>query len=102
MGASHTVSGGPPEMSIFLSLPSAKNPTKRLSGDQKGDAAFSVPCTIEAVSPSSERTHNCDFPSAFTARKTICRPSGDTATGAGNAPVLLGVTDSCHESGVES
>ena len=34
--ASHSVAASPPETSIFLSLPSAKKPMKRLSGDQKG------------------------------------------------------------------
>ena len=33
---SHTVCTGPPETSIFLSLPPAKKPIDRLSGDQKG------------------------------------------------------------------
>jgi hypothetical protein len=35
--------GGPPEASILLSLRSAKKPTWRLSGDQKGIRAPSVP-----------------------------------------------------------
>ena len=33
-GVSHTVTGGPPATSTFLSFPSAKNPRNRLSGDQ--------------------------------------------------------------------
>src|SRR5436190_10319705 len=31
VGASHSVTGGPPDTSIFLSFPSAKNPRYRLS-----------------------------------------------------------------------
>src|SRR5205085_11933617 len=42
-GLLQSVIGGPPEASIFLSLPSAKKPIDRLSGDQKGYAAPSVP-----------------------------------------------------------
>src|SRR3989442_14547336 len=42
-GASAMVCAGPPPASIFLSLPPAKNATKRLSGDQNGNAASSVP-----------------------------------------------------------
>ena len=34
--ASQSVKAGPPEISIFLSLPSAKKPTAWLSGDQNG------------------------------------------------------------------
>src|SRR5262245_10655525 len=36
IGASQSVWGGPPEASILFSLPPAKKPRKRLSGDQKG------------------------------------------------------------------
>ena len=43
--ASHNVTGGPPATSIFFSLPPAKNPSERLSGDQNGDAPPSVPAS---------------------------------------------------------
>src|SRR5215472_108133 len=35
-GASASVIGGPPRVSIFFSFSSAKNPSQRLSGDQNG------------------------------------------------------------------
>src|SRR5258708_6031557 len=41
LGASHTPCDCPPAMSIFLSLPSAKNPIDLLSGDQNG---YDAPC----------------------------------------------------------
>src|SRR5271169_5861634 len=69
--ASHNVKGGPPDASIFLSFPSAKNPTKRLSGDQNGRTAPSVPASACAVSASSERIQRRDFPSALVAAKAI-------------------------------
>src|SRR5947209_7689695 len=36
-GTSHSVSAGPPDASILLSLPPAMNATNRLSGDQNGE-----------------------------------------------------------------
>ena len=45
--------GEPPPTSTFLSLPSAPNPMKRLSGDQNGENTPSVPgITLKSVSPS--------------------------------------------------
>src|SRR5262249_10178648 len=79
---SHTVAGGPPVTSIFLSFPSAKNPTKRLSGDQNGRWAPSVPASGCAATASSERTTSSDLPSRARASNTSRRPSGDTANGA--------------------
>src|SRR5580704_6231353 len=78
---SHNVMGGPPDTSIFLSFPPAKNPRKRLSGDQNGRAAPSVPGSACAASVSSERTQRRDLPSALVAMKAIRRPSGETARG---------------------
>jgi hypothetical protein len=42
-GASHSTIGGPPAISTFFSLPPAKNPMNRLSGDQNGKDPPSVP-----------------------------------------------------------
>src|SRR5258706_525964 len=42
-GASQIVKTAPPSASIFLSFPLAKKPMERLSGDQKGREAPSVP-----------------------------------------------------------
>jgi hypothetical protein len=54
-GASHTITGGPPAMSTRFSLPSTKNAIERLSGDQKGNVAFSVPGRACSVSSPIER-----------------------------------------------
>ena len=42
-GASHNETGGPPATGIFFSFPPAKKAMNRLSGDQKGKLAESVP-----------------------------------------------------------
>src|SRR2546428_9089174 len=76
-GASQSVSAGPPAASIFLSFPSAKNPTKRLSGDQNGNEAPSVPVSACAESPSRERTQRISLPSAVGATKVRRWPSGE-------------------------
>src|SRR5438552_3848989 len=74
----HTAMGGPPVASILLSLPSAKKPMKRLSGDQKGEAAPSVPASGCAANEASERTQSSLRPSTFTTNASR-RPSGETA-----------------------
>src|ERR1700719_2243027 len=78
--ASAIVSAGPPVTSIRLSLRSAKNATERLSGDQKGNIAFSVPASGCATGDSSGRTHSWDLP-PNRAPNTIRRPSGEIAGG---------------------
>src|SRR5579863_2710202 len=80
-GASHNVIGGPPDRSIFLSFPAAKNPRERLSGDQKGAEAPSVPANDCGVSASSERTQRSVLPSSLTATNATCWPSGEIFTG---------------------
>src|SRR5947209_497260 len=82
LGASHKVIGGPPATSIFLSLPPAKNPNRRLSGDQNGCEPPSVPASAVAVSESRERIQTSDLPSAFVATKARPCPLGETAKGA--------------------
>src|SRR5437016_4609872 len=84
----HTICGAPPDNSIFLSFPSAEKQRERLSGDQKGQDAPSVPGSGEASSESSGRTHSRRFPSelATNARR---RPSGDTA---GTSPEKVAVS----------
>src|SRR5207245_1989764 len=86
MEVSQMVSGGPPCASIFLSLESAKNPMERLSGDQKGKEAPSVPSRGRADRESSGRTHRSSLPSGVRATKASRRPSGDTATGPEEMP----------------
>ena len=63
--------------------PFAKKPMERLSGDQNGRAAFSVPDNIRNDVASSVRTHRCgtDFISAMTTR---VRPSGEMAMEVGS------------------
>jgi len=72
------VAGGPPESSMRFSLPSAKKPTDRLSGDQKGRSAPSVPGNRRASIESTGRVHNLVAPSE-TVTNAIMRPSGETA-----------------------
>src|SRR5215831_5290473 len=61
-GASQRVCAGPPPTEIFFSLPPAKNPIYRLSGDQKGYAAPSVPGRGCAVALSNGRNQSCGAP----------------------------------------
>src|ERR1700674_1888199 len=70
----------PPEISTFLSLPEAKNPMYRLSGDQKGLAASSVPAIGCASEASNRLNQSCFWPlrMAISARNL---PSGETAAG---------------------
>src|SRR5262249_7111163 len=55
---SHSVSTPPPAMSTRLSFASSANAIQRLSYDQNGKKALSVPARGCAVSESSGRTHN--------------------------------------------
>jgi hypothetical protein len=70
---------GPPERSIFFSLESAKKAMKRLSGDQNGSAAPSVPARGVISAESSARIQICCLPS-FTRTSAAKRPSGETAS----------------------
>src|SRR5262245_47650261 len=83
-------------MSIRFNLPSAKNPTEALSGDQNGNDAVSVPGSGCAVTESSRRTQSCDLPS-FNAEKTKRRPSGEMANEVGS--LVAGVFTSTRISG---
>src|SRR5687768_4924654 len=78
--ASASVCGGPPEASIFFNFRSAKNPTNRLSGDQKGFEAPSVPASGRAEAPESGWTHSKLVPEEVATNATR-RPSGDNAIG---------------------
>src|SRR6202023_755269 len=60
--AMHTVWAGPPEASILLSVPAAKKPRYRLSGDQNGNEASSVPASGSARMLLRWRTHRRFFP----------------------------------------
>ena len=75
---------GPPTALTLLSFPSAKNPTDKLSGDQNGRSAPSVPGIACAVPVSKRRSHSMGRAPVPAAVKTIERPSGDRAScGAG-------------------
>ena len=57
--ASASAITGPPFTPIFFNFLPEPNPMNRLSGDQNGLTAFSVPSSGRAVTLSSERTHSC-------------------------------------------
>src|SRR5262245_64351145 len=69
----------PLSKAMVFSWPSAKKPTDRLSGDQNGKDALSVPGSARGATASKLRSHSCDFPFEVAAN-TIGRPSGDTAS----------------------
>src|SRR5262249_13227880 len=56
--ASHKTTGGPPAMFTFFSCPLAKKATYRLSGDQNGNEADSVPGKTWASSALTGRSHS--------------------------------------------
>lgn len=68
-----------PDRSSFLSLPPAKNPMNRLSCDQNGKDAPSVPANIWDVNESKLRNQRIGGPVPWDAAKVIMRPSGETA-----------------------
>src|ERR1700680_3546547 len=85
--ASVTTCASPPLTSIVLSLPSAKNPTARLSGAQKGKIAPSVPGSWRGSGTFMGRTQSTLLPSAPLAAKAIDPPSGDSTGGPAASPV---------------
>jgi len=66
--------------STFFSFPNAKNAMKRLSGDQNGVYAPSVPGNGRSAGVSKSRTQSDCTPLAV-ATKATWRPSGETAGG---------------------
>src|SRR5262245_37173755 len=69
-------------MSIRFSLLSAKNPIERLSGDQNGCWAPSVPVNARTVPESSARTHMRDRALSVATNASV-RPSGEIAIDVG-------------------
>ena len=67
----------PPATATFISLPRAKNPSDRPSGDQNRCFAPSVPSMAVASRESSDRTNRRDGESPLTAVNAIRRPIGD-------------------------
>src|SRR6185503_3951195 len=80
LGASHMVCGDPPLAATLLSLRPARNPRYRLSGDQNGNDAPSVPGTGRASSDARGRTQSWVRPSSSVAVNARTRPSGETAS----------------------
>src|SRR5262245_44160480 len=76
--ASQSVCGGPPDSSILFILPSLKKPSERLSGDQNGDRAPSVPGSAWAVKEFSGRIYSSTFPLESAAPNASRCPSGET------------------------
>ncbi len=74
-----------------FSLPSAKNPRERLSGDQKGKIAPSVPGSACASSEFMGRTQSAVLPSAPVAANAMDAPSGESTGGPAESPVRLNV-----------
>jgi hypothetical protein len=67
---------------MVFSLPSEKKAMERLSGDQKGNLAFSVDRSGVDAPVRSEWSHSCP-----PAPKSAISPLGERATGAPESPV---------------
>src|SRR5262249_7304629 len=78
-GAGATTITGPADASMVFSIPSAKKPRARLSGDQNGSLAPSVPASGWAASESRERTQSFAVPASPIAQKATACPSGASA-----------------------
>src|SRR2546421_9721405 len=91
-----SMSMGPPPMSIRFSLPPAKKPIDRLSGDQNGYLAPSVPVNGRASAESSDLSHSRGWPSPE-ATNVSCLLSGESAKDIGSS--VAGVTMSVRISG---
>src|SRR5262249_61398999 len=75
---------GPPLISIAFSLFGTKKPIDKLSGDQNGQDALSVPARGLASSESNARTHTIILPFNAAVNASL-RPSGDTANDSNEA-----------------
>ena len=77
-GASQITRTAPLSRSTMANLPAAKKPIRRLSGDQNGSNAPSVPLICCALDADSARTQSLSFPSGPKATKASRVPSGET------------------------
>src|SRR5262249_10619003 len=91
-GASAKVVTEPPLEGIRLSFPSAKKPIWRLSADQNGRYALSVPDNGWGDRELSRRTQSCGLPCPEIATKTIWLASGDMAALNGSTNRFCGIT----------
>ena len=76
-GASHMIWTALPLGSTLFNLPALKKPTDRLSGDQNGYIAPSVPVNCCAVPAAKDRIHNAVPPSSAAATNASRWPSGE-------------------------
>jgi len=90
LGASHTSEGVPPSTATVFSLPPAKKPSERPSGDQNGKVALSVPVNARACRVFNGLTHKTTAPCACAAAKARLFPSGESAGGPAKSPVSMG------------
>jgi hypothetical protein len=72
-----TVIGGPPVTSTFFTAPSTTNPRNRLSGDQNGVVAPSVPGSRRMSTESMSRIQIATFSVSSTSVNASVRPSGE-------------------------
>src|SRR5262249_2160069 len=98
-GASAIVRTGPPAAGIFLSFPSAKNPTHWLSGDQNGKSAPSVPGIAWAASACRDLSQSVAFAPGAVATNTIDRPFGDRANWGTATVAMLGPVNDVFSGG---
>src|SRR4051812_34848658 len=80
----------PPAAGIFLNCFGEKNAIQRLSGDQKGSIAFSVPAKACGAGSASGRTQSSGLPRSTLAVKAIAEPSGESANCGTGTEVLRG------------
>ena len=81
LGELHSSSGRPPATDTVLSLPSAQNPMRLLSGDQNGSIAPSAPSMRRELSVSRERTQSwVSGLIGLPTTKAAVRPSGEIST----------------------
>src|SRR5215471_17837189 len=94
-GASHRTMGELLASKLtLLSLPRAKKPIDRPSGDQKGNVAPSVPSIAVDTNCPRGRTHTWVLPSEFRAPNAILVPSGLRAIESPSSPMRLNVVPS--------
>src|SRR5205823_2040006 len=78
---------GPPLASIRCRRPSAKNAIDAPSGDQKGEAAFTVPGSACASASFIARTQSTVLPVESGATNATRRPSGEIPSRSAGAPL---------------
>src|SRR5262245_60284463 len=90
VGASHTSNGVPPSDETVLSLPPLKKPSVRLSGDEKGSVAPSVPAITRLYQAFSFLTQSRGAPFSGDATNAKVVASGEITMGPAKSPVNKG------------